>query len=65
MRKLALCICKNKGPDQFWGKHVADQHLCFHYLHVDSTNPSSFLIRILPYFMAVIYGWKPPWQVFS
>ena len=29
MRKLAFCICKNKGADQLCGNGSADQHLCF------------------------------------
>ena len=34
MRKLAFCICENKGVDQLHGC-AADQSLCFHY--IDST----------------------------
>ena len=29
MRKLAFCICENKGADQLHGKCAADQSLCF------------------------------------
>ena len=35
MRKSALCICENKGADQFRGNREADQRLCFPY--TDST----------------------------
>ena len=38
MRKPAFCICENKVADQLRGK-IADQRLCFRYIHVDSTIP--------------------------
>ena len=38
VRKLAFCICENKGPDQLRGYYrEADQRLCFRY--TDSTIP--------------------------
>ena len=37
MRKLAFCICENKGTDQLHGHRAADHRLCFHY--IDSTIP--------------------------
>ena len=37
MRKLAFCICENKGADQLRSKCAADQRLCFHY--IDSIIP--------------------------
>ena len=35
MRKLAFCICENKGGDQLRSNHAADKPLCFRY--IDST----------------------------
>ena len=32
MRKLAFCICKNKGTDQLRSNRAADQSLCFCYI---------------------------------
>ena len=40
MRKLAFCMCENKGADQLHGYREADQHLCFHY--IGSTIPLLF-----------------------
>ena len=37
MRKLAFCICENKGADQLHGNRAADQRLCFPY--IDCTIP--------------------------
>ena len=37
MRKVAFCICENKGADQLRGNREADQRLCFRY--TDSTIP--------------------------
>ena len=37
VRKLAFCICENKGADQLRGYREADQHLCFR--HMDSAIP--------------------------
>ena len=37
MRKLAFCICENKGADQLRGNREADQRLCFR--HKDSAIP--------------------------
>ena len=32
MRKLDICICENKAPDQPCSNHTADQCLCFRCL---------------------------------
>ena len=37
VRKLAICICENKGADQLCSNCTADQRLCFRY--IDSTIP--------------------------
>ena len=37
MRKPAFCTCENKGADQLYGNHTADQRLCFRY--IDTTIP--------------------------
>ena len=37
VRKLAFCICENKGADQLRGDREADQRLCFRY--TDSKIP--------------------------
>ena len=37
MRKLTICICETKDPDQLRSNREADQHLCFRY--IDSTMP--------------------------
>ena len=37
MRKLAFCICENKGAVKFHGNGTADQRLCFCY--IDRTIP--------------------------
>ena len=37
MRKLAFCICENKGADQLHSNRAADQCLCSRY--IDSTTP--------------------------
>ena len=29
MKKIAFCICENKGADQLLGNHAADLQLCF------------------------------------
>ena len=39
MRKLAYCICKNKGADYLRSKCAADQRLCFRYIDTCSTIP--------------------------
>ena len=36
-RKLAFCICENKGADQLRGNSAVDRNLCFQYK--DSTIP--------------------------
>ena len=38
MRKLAFCICKNKGADQLRGHRTTDQGICFRY--IDKENSS-------------------------
>ena len=32
MRKLAFCICENKGADQLYSNWAAYQRLCFRYI---------------------------------
>ena len=39
IRKPAFYMLENKGEDYLHGNHTADQHLCFHYIHVDGTIP--------------------------
>ena len=51
MRKLALCIWENKGPDHLCSNHPANQHLCSHY--IDSRIhllPKSEISRALTFF---------------
>ena len=48
MRKLFLCICKNKDADQLRGNREADQRLCFRY--TDSTIPVLSISEILSLF---------------
>ena len=43
MRKLAFCMCQNKGADQLHGYCAADQLLCFHYK--GSTIPPLFKFK--------------------
>ena len=31
MRKMAFCLCENKGADQLCGNRETDQRLCFRY----------------------------------
>ena len=40
-----LHICKNKGADQLWDNHAADQRFCF--LYIDSTIPLLLKSEIL------------------
>ena len=54
VRKLAFCICENKGADQLRANCAADQHLCFRY--IGSTMPllpKPLAIFLLPYSMVV------------
>ena len=57
MRKPMFCICENKDAGQLRGNREADQRLCFRY--IDSTNPSTFLIRNFKHLAIVGPGQKP------
>ena len=53
MRKLNICLCKNKAADQLCSNCTADQRLCFRYS--DRTVPL-FLVCILM-FLGCPEGW--------
>ena len=63
MRKLAFCICKNKGADQPCDDCTADQRLCFRYM--DGTIPlllKSEISNLLPNSVVVQPGFCRTWS---
>ena len=56
MRKLAFCICENKGTDQLRYNRSADQCLCFSDLGRDRFSNDA--AHIIMYFSSLFFRFK-------